>query len=73
MWTAWNTVLIQGVTILFHGKLDTQGNKGFFKPNVAKKGFIDLNRIKRCITKKGFGIDQRMLLKKIYENGKERF
>ena len=73
MRTAWNTVFIESVTVLFYGKFDTQGYKGFFKPNVAKKGFIDLNRIKRSVPKKGFGIDQRMLLKKIYENGKERF
>ena len=65
MRTAWNTVLIQGVAILFHGKFDTQRNEDFFKPDVSKKGFIDLDGIKRCISKEGFGIDQRMLLEEV--------
>ena len=60
MWTAWNTVFIEGIPLL-HGKFDTQGYKGFFKSDVPKKGFINFDGIKRCISEKSFGIDEWML------------
>lgn len=56
---------IEGTFILFHGRFDTQRDKGFFKSNISKEGFIDLNRIKRCVSEKSFGMNQQMLLEKV--------
>ena len=65
MGTAGDTIFIDQAAVLFHGKLNSEWNEGFFKSDSSKKRFVDRNGIKGSITKKSFWPDQWMLLKKI--------
>lgn len=65
MRTAWDTVFIEDITFLFHGKFDMQGYKSFFKLNISKKGFIDFDGTERYISKKGFGLIRGCFWKKL--------
>lgn len=57
LWTARNTVFIQRAVGFRKGHSAIKRNICFFNRSFLKQIFIDLNRVKSCITKKRIGID----------------
>lgn len=71
--TAWDAIFIQSTVGRSKRKSSVERDKSFFKMEFLKKIVIDLDGVKSCIAKEGFGIDQWMLLKKIFQDRDQSF
>lgn len=69
MRTAGNAVFINGIITTFHREFYPHRDKGFLKTKIMEERLVDFDGIKCRIAKKGFRIDQRMLLKKSARTG----
>ncbi len=73
MRTAWNTILIDGIILIFKSGSCIQRNISFREMSViaksaaGKKAFIEFYSIESSITKECFRIDQRMFGKEVFE------
>jgi len=78
MWTAWNTICIDGVIIVFQMRPRIKRNISFgkMKPITtviraksisSKQLFIKIGCVKGRISQKSFGVDKRMLFKEILQ------